>query len=200
MESAAMSWLSFLVASFALFVSLVTLWLTHIRLGSIKMTRPSQIYFGPDGGPSKSGKVFIHTLLYATSFRGRHLEDLYVEVMKSQTSDVFPIWVHGDGEKLKRGSGLFIGREGVSVAHHFLKSEDNEPFKFQEGKYKLNVFAKVAGANAPRLLHSVELNIGQLSPLNFKTESLTYILIGAQGHKTTLQKLTPRVETLIGAQ
>ncbi len=152
-------WLSLIVAGVALAVSISNLWLTQFRQGTVKMTRPSQIYLGPDGGVKGAQKVFLHTLLYSTTNLGNHVEDLYVEVLHSQSSRVFPIWVHGEGTKLKRGSGLYVNRTGVSVAHHFLTSDDDHSFVPNAGDYRINVIAKLAGRQSTQLLHSTSVHI-----------------------------------------
>lgn len=50
------------VAALSLLVSALTLWLTLLRHGAIKMTRPTVIFFGPDGGGGPT-KIYIRTLL-----------------------------------------------------------------------------------------------------------------------------------------
>jgi hypothetical protein len=39
------------ISALALTISALTAWLTMFRRGTVKMTHPSVIYFGPDGGP-----------------------------------------------------------------------------------------------------------------------------------------------------
>jgi hypothetical protein len=158
-DPAVLPWLSLVVAGTALAVSIGNLWLTQLRQGTVKMTRPSQIYLGPDGGVKGVQKVFLHTLLYSTANLGNHIEDLYVEVVYSQSSHIFPIWVHSEGTKLKRGSGLFVNRTGVSAAHHFLTSEDNYLFNLHAGDYTINVIAKLAGKKSTQMLHSTKVEI-----------------------------------------
>lgn len=56
---------SIVISVSALVVSVTTAWLTLFRRGTIRMTQPTLVYFGPDGlggGP----KVFLRTLLYST--------------------------------------------------------------------------------------------------------------------------------------
>ena len=57
-----------IVAALALSVSAVTAWLTLFRRGTVKMTQPTVIFFGPDNSHSvrdrTSWKVFLRTLLF----------------------------------------------------------------------------------------------------------------------------------------
>ena len=46
--------ISLVLSVSALFVSGLTAWLTLLRKGEVKITRPATIYFGPDGGPDGS--------------------------------------------------------------------------------------------------------------------------------------------------
>jgi len=131
----------------ALSVSVITAWLTLIRSGTITMTQPTVIFFGPDSPRSNElalPKVYLRTLLFATSKRGRVIESMYVALSRNETRQNFNIWVYGDG-KLVRGSGLFVGETGVEANHHFLIPRDGSAFCFTEGRYRLEVFAKLLG-------------------------------------------------------
>jgi|HubBroStandDraft_4_1064222.scaffolds.fasta_scaffold226960_2 hypothetical protein len=48
--------LALVVSFLALAVSALTAWLTLLRKGEIRMTRPTVIYFGPDGGPKAEAR------------------------------------------------------------------------------------------------------------------------------------------------
>lgn len=63
----------------SLSVSGLTAWAT-LRRGTIKMTRPTVIYFGPDGGARGVNKVFLRTILYSTGARGRIIEEMYLKL------------------------------------------------------------------------------------------------------------------------
>ena len=66
------------VSALALATSLATAWLTLFRLGTVQMTQPTLIFFGPDkpraGAASGEPKVFLRTLLFSTAKRGRVIE------------------------------------------------------------------------------------------------------------------------------
>ena len=68
-------WIAVGLSTLALCVSVVTAWLTFFRYGELRMTQPTVIFFGPDGGRRDGQnprlKVFLRTLLYSTSRRGQ---------------------------------------------------------------------------------------------------------------------------------
>lgn len=70
--------ISLAVSVLALAISGLTAWLTLLRKGTVLMTQPTVIFFGPDGGPKSDEphwKVYLRALLYATSKRGRIVEE-----------------------------------------------------------------------------------------------------------------------------
>src|ERR1700733_11310457 len=85
--------ISLAVAVLALFVSALTAWLTLFRRGKLRMTQPTVIYFGQDGGPGKDGKpglkVYLRTLLYATAKRGCIIEGMYICLRRNETRQNF---------------------------------------------------------------------------------------------------------------
>jgi hypothetical protein len=153
---------SLTISVLALSISGVTAWLTLFRRGTVKMTQPTVIFFGPD--PARSGeplpKVFLRTLLFSTSKRGRVIESMHVALWRNETHQNFNIWVYGD-EKLVRGSGLFVGETGVAANHHFLVPSDGSLFRFIAGHYRLAVFAKLLGDRRPIQLFSQALEISR---------------------------------------
>jgi hypothetical protein len=146
------------ISILALIVSGTTLWLSHLRRGKLKMTKPTVIFFGPDGGEHGISKLFLRTLLYSTAKRGVVLENLYVRLRRGETQQNFNIWVYGEKD-LVRGSGLFIGQEGVATNHHFLTPSDVGNFDFVAGDYQLDVFGKTVGQDRVHLLTSIDLRI-----------------------------------------
>lgn len=150
------------ISVLALAVSATTAWLTLFRRGTVKMTQPTVIFFGPDRPRSREDvplpKVYLRTLLFATSKRGRVIESMHVSLARNETHQNFNIWVHGD-DKLVRGSGLFVGESGVAANHHFLTPKDGSNFQFSAGRYRLDVFVRLLGDRKPKLLFSQELEI-----------------------------------------
>ncbi len=155
---------SITLSGLALAVSTVNAWLTLWRRGTVKMTQPTVIFFGPDTPRSRSEpllpKVYLRTLLFSTSKRGRVVEGMHVALSRNETHQNFNIWVHGD-EKLVRGSGLFVGETGVAANHHFLAPRDNNSFQFGEGHYRLDVYAHLLGDRKSTLLFSQTLEVSQ---------------------------------------
>jgi hypothetical protein len=152
------------ISVLALAISSVTAWLTLFRRGTIKMTQPTVIYFGPDRGHWKERrappKVYLRALLFATAKRGRVIQSMHVTLARNEASQTFNIWVHGD-DKLVRGSGLFVGETGVAANHHFLAPPDGTSFSFVEGTYRLELFAQLLGAPKPKKLLSQRLSISR---------------------------------------
>lgn len=149
------------ISVLALAMSATTLWLTLLRRGEIKMTKPTVIFFGPDGGTGEEkgiSKVFLRTLLYSTAKRGHVVENAYVRLRRGETQQNFNIWVYGE-DKLARGSGLFVGHEGIATNHHFLTPSDVRNFDFAAGECKLEVFVKIVGESEARRLSEINLTI-----------------------------------------
>jgi hypothetical protein len=154
--------ISLVVATLALTISAVTAWLTLFKRGTVRMTQPTVIYFGPDRGPRPGGstgyKVFLRSLLYATSKQGRIVECMFVRLRRGETSQNFNIWVYGDHD-LTRGSGLFVPDGGVATNHHFLLPADGTAFEFLPGTYTLSVIALLVGDRQHRSLFSTNLEV-----------------------------------------
>jgi hypothetical protein len=165
--------LSLVVSAVALFISALTAWLTLLRRGTVRMTRPTVIYFGGDGGVQSDTravqKVYLRALLFATSKRGRIVESMFVRLRRGETSQNFNVWVYGE-QSLARGSGLFVGENGICANHHFLLPEDGTRFEFLPGTYEIGVYATLAGGRSTlRLFHdrlevTPELSTGLKEP------------------------------------
>lgn len=154
--------ITFTVSIIALAISATTAWLTLFRRGTVRMTQPTVIFFGPDSPRSRDDapapKIYLRSLLFSTSKRGRVIESMHVALSRNETHQNFNIWVYGD-EKLVRGSGLFVGETGISANHHFLTPKDGATFKFTEGTYCVEVFAHLLGDRNKKLLFAQTLEI-----------------------------------------
>lgn len=128
------------------------------------MTQPTVIFFGLESPRSKEEvllpKIFLRTLLFSTSRRGRVIECMHVALSRNEILQNFNIWVYGD-DRLVRGSGLFLGETGIAANHHFLVPNDSTSFRFVEGRFKLEVFARLLGNKAQTLLFSQNLEISR---------------------------------------
>jgi hypothetical protein len=143
-------YLPIVISVFALFVSFATLWLSRMRRGTIKMTRPSVIFFGKDGGDSEATKVFLRTLLYSTADKGQYIESMYIKLTRADKVTTFNIWTYGETGKIKRGSGLFVGKQGVEADHHFLLPKQAS-LDFKAGDYVLDVYVELVGKKPKRI-------------------------------------------------
>jgi len=155
--------IAIIVSALSLGVSVLVAWLTLFRSGTIKMTQPTVIYFGPDS-PRRAEpalpKVFLRTLLFATSKRGRVVESMHVSLTRNEAKQNFNIWVYGD-DRLVRGSGLFIGESGVAANHHFLTPNDGSSFHFTQGQYRIDVYAKLHGDRGTKLLFTQTVEVSR---------------------------------------
>ena len=155
----------------ALITSAVTAWLTLFRRGTVRMTKPTIVFFGPDGGPKDVApakpKVFLRSLVYSTGKRGHIIESMFVTLRRGETRQTFNIWVYGD-DKLARGSGVYVGETGVVCNHHFLLPEDGTRFEFLAGDYQLDVYASLVGRSKTLHLSSVHLAIGEQAGMQLK--------------------------------
>jgi len=153
---------SLIISIMALGISGLTAWLTLLRRGTVKMTRPTVIFFGPDqpiddetvGKP----KVFLRFLLFSTAKRGAIIESMFVTLARNESRQSFNIWVYGE-QKLVRGSGLFVPEAGFSANHHFLAPNDGHAFSFEPGRYRITVFANVLGRKQTLTLLSQDLEV-----------------------------------------
>ena len=147
------------VSTFSLAVSGITIWLTLLRRGTLKMTQPTVVFFGPDG-PDGLQKVFLRTLLYSTARRGHIVEEMFVRLRRGETTQNFSVWCYGD-KLLVRGSGLRVGYEGVAYNHHFLLPHDVTGYEFADGQYTVEVFASLVNVSKPLLLSRLHLSVSK---------------------------------------
>ncbi len=96
-------------------------------------------------------KVYLRSLLYSTSKRGRIVENMFVRLRRLESSQTFNIWAHGE-DSLTRGSGLYVGETGVLCNHHFLLPTGETAFAFLPGDYILAVYVSLVGDTKPLLL------------------------------------------------
>lgn len=147
------------IATVSLVISLATLWLTYLHRGTVKMTQPTVIFFGPDD--KDNPKVYLRTLLFSTSQKGQVIESMHVKLYRGESVQTFNIWVHGERVEIVRGSGLYVGKEGVAHNHHFLMPKDGSTYEFLAGKYRLEVYASILNQKSSKKLFSVELEVSE---------------------------------------
>jgi hypothetical protein len=149
------------LSAVSLAVSVGTLWLTYLRRGAVKMTQPAAVFMGPDGGKNGGPKIYFRALLFSSSKRGQVLESLYVRVRRGESSQVFNVWAYGGRGNLERGSGLFVGADGVVFNHHFVLPKDGTTYAFLPGNYLIEVYARVLNGAKPVLLRKIELHLSE---------------------------------------
>jgi len=163
------------ISVLALAISSGTAWLTLFRRGTVEMTQPTVIFFGPDKPLSRQSKappkIYLRTLLFANSKRGRVIESMHATLARNEARQTFNVWVHGD-ERLVRGSGLFVGETGVAADHHFLAPPDGTSFQFAEGIYRLEIFAKLVGDRHSKLLLTQRLTVSRDAAMALEQPSI----------------------------
>jgi hypothetical protein len=152
-----MQQITLLISLLALTLSALTFWLTSVKSGTLKMTKPTVIFFGPDGGDKNRKKIFIRTLLYATSDKGKYIENMFIRLQRGESIQNFNIWVY-DNNGLVRGSGLYVDKSGIACNHHFLLPKDATTFEFLSGDYNLQVFVE-AVEESPKLIFEQKLHL-----------------------------------------
>jgi len=95
-------------------------------------------------------KVFLRTLLFTTASKGRVVENMYMRLNAPVGTYLFDFWGHtDDAGKLTFGSGLFVGQQGVAFNHHFDPPRNPELFLFQDGEYRMEMYATTIGRKTP---------------------------------------------------
>ncbi len=102
-------------------------------------------------------KIYLRTLLFCTAQRGVVIENMYIDLRLHDTRQIFSTWAYDGDKGLVRGSGIYVGKEGVSCNHQFLLSSNFGEFKFSPGEYELQVFASLVGSK--RSLRLAKINI-----------------------------------------
>jgi hypothetical protein len=153
----------------ALVISTLTFWLTRLKKGSVKMTKPTVIFFGPDGGGERHNKIFIQTLLYSTSDKGQYIQNMFIRLHRGETIQNFNVWVYDD-KGLVRGSGLFISKTGIACNHHFLLPKDGYNYAFLSGDYLLQVFIEPVNRTPIKIFeYNLKLTKEQSDEMRTKT-------------------------------
>lgn len=153
--------ISIVISFFAFATSAYTIYMTLLRKGKVKATKPTVIFFGYEKSSDNHimPKIFLRTLIFSTAKRGHVIENMYLKVIRNETIQNFNIWVYGETNNLVRGSGIFVGDTGVIMNHHFLPPKDATDFRFLIGTYELQLFVSILGKKNPINLCSLSLNI-----------------------------------------
>jgi len=153
-----MDLLAICVSILSLLISGTTFWLTSLRRGKLICSHPLSIHIGLD--PDESPQVMFRQLcLASTGLKGIFVESLYLAISRNTNRQVFDVWVHGKKDDLVRGSGAKVPETGFVADHYFLLSKDTDLYRFQSGRYRLDLFAKVWGTSGAITLFSSEFSL-----------------------------------------
>lgn len=161
------------ISTLSLGVSATTAWLTNLRRGQLKMTRPTMMAFVHEG---ESPKIVMRSMLFSTAHRGNVVESLHATLQRETTTMTLAFWGYGETTVLQRGGGLFVGREGVALYHHFTTLPANFAHKFQPGSHTVRFFACLLGKDGPQCLieATIELTEEMVKILNEKSGGVMF--------------------------
>lgn len=154
------SLLSFGISVVSLGTASATMYFTWLKRGRLAMTKPTIVFFGHDAVPKLTPKIFLRTLLYSTSIKGKLVESMYAKLRCGDSAQIFSFWGYGETTQLTPGSGLYVGREGVALNHHFVLSEHLN-YAFGPGHYEIEIFGSLAGQARPTLLSTLKLRLSE---------------------------------------
>ncbi len=120
------------------------------------MTRPTIIAFAFEGAKKNEPKVFLRTLLRSTSKQGEVIESIFLTLRNGDLSQVFSVWAYGD-KGIVRGSGIYVGEQGVEVYHHFIVPKSIKDFKFLPGNYNVEIYAVIR--DKKKKLYELQLHL-----------------------------------------
>jgi hypothetical protein len=150
-------------AVLALVVSVATAWLTYFHRGVVRMAAPSMVVFAYDRGSRSEvvPKVMVRCLLFSTGERGRIVEALFLGLRHAASNHVFLVWGLDADDELVRGGGLLVGKTGVVAWHHFVAQAEASGFRFEPGRYEVEVVARVHGRKRPLKLWHRDLLLAE---------------------------------------
>lgn len=152
--------ISVVISCLALVISGITAWLTLFRKGTVRMTQPTMVAVLYDLSHQKTcPKVFFRTLLYSTSQKGQIIESMFIRLKRGESIQTFSRWAYDVSSSLVRGSGMYVGPEGVACHHHFLLPDDGTKFDFLPGDYRLEIYVSLVGGKQPYLLSKLQLSL-----------------------------------------
>ena len=157
-------WITLIISSLALLISIIILRLSYFFKGKIKITKPSIICFLGENGSDES-KILLRTLIYSTAEKGHYIQNMYITLRNEIETVSLYNWGYGE-DKLVYGSGLFINKTGVLNNHHFFLP-DGSDWKIREGKCEIEIFIENVDDSVFKL-YSLELNINQENLTNYE--------------------------------
>ncbi|HKZ54568.1 MAG TPA: hypothetical protein VJ123_03740 [Anaerolineales bacterium] len=163
------------------------------------MSQPTTVFLGYESSGSLP-KAVVETLLFSTSYRGHIVESMYLTVTAPGVAHAFDNWTYLDDD-VARTAGVFVGREGTQVQHHFYFNKKQKEFKVEPGRATIRVFARIVNRKKPILLFQFGLHISQdlAGKLNSKTASVYFNWSAASQEYSEEQRLGPNLEGPLAA-
>lgn len=174
MINISMASLSLIMSLFSFMFSFFTFWLLYFYKGKIKMTQPTLIAFGYDSSNIREPKIYLRTLIVNTAKRGRIVENIFLKVHRGESLQNFNIWVYGQKNNLSRGSGIYIGQDGIVCDHHFLLPKDCTSYEFSPGNYNIEVYFSILGVKKYFLGRTLELVLSHEHVKNIKEGKMIF--------------------------
>ncbi len=165
---------SIIMSSLSIIVSLFTFWFLCLYKGKIKMTQPTQIGFCHVGSGIGGSQIYLRTLIVSTAKRGRIIENIFLKVHRGESLQNFNIWVYGQKNDLLRGSGIYIGQDGVVCDHHFLLPKDCTSYEFSPGNYNIEIYFSILGVKKYFLVRTLELVLSYEHVKNIKEGKMIF--------------------------
>ena len=153
--------LPLILSSIAIILSGLTLYFVNFWGGKVHMVKPSQVWFGFSKPRKMGAAIFVKSLIYSSGIQGRVIESMYVTLERGETKQSFNIWNIGQKTNMYRPGGLRVNKGGYLGDHVFLLPKDSSEFTFSDGKYLLEIFARLAGDKNPVKLQSIKLFVPQ---------------------------------------
>lgn len=174
MSSITLSSLSLIMSFLSLILTLFTFWLLYLYKGKVKMTQPTLIAFGYDSSGIRESKIYLRTLIVNTAKRGCIVENIFLKVHRGESLQNFNIWVYGQKNNLSRGSGVYIGQDGIVCDHHFLLPKDCTSYEFSPGNYNIEVYFSILGVKKYFLARALELVLSYEHVKNIKEGKMIF--------------------------
>lgn len=182
---------SLAVASGSFVISMVALYLTYFHKGSLKLTRPTALFFTRDGIEGQF-KIVITALLYSTAKRGQVVESMFIKLIRDGSTTTFGEWIYWEGSKVHLG-GVKVGEEGRSLFDHFILSDDDKNFNFTSGKYLLEIYASQVGNKRPIRLFQTEFVLDAETSETIKPQGRGFALLwNSDNQSYRIQTGSPR--------
>lgn len=118
---------------------------------------------------------------------------MFVKLRRNESTQNFSVWVYGEKD-LARGSGLYVGENGIATNHHFLTPRDENSFHYAEGIYKFEVFAHPVGQRKALKLFTCELPISREDARSLQNSQSGLHFDWAPESQTYLSHVSTRTE------